>query len=89
MEMGNAEAEKKFKEIGEAYETLSDANKKVEYDYQLESYVNSLNNSGQYNNNEDYENLVLHAQELESQLEYLKKTNNATHNSTDNKQLMN
>ena len=79
------EAEEKFKEIGEAYETLSDLNKKLEYDNLLESYLNSLNNSSQYDsNNEDYENLVLHAQELENQLEYLKKTNNTTHNSTNN-----
>lgn len=77
------EAEEKFKEIGEAYETLSDVNKKAEYDYQLESYMNNLNNASQYNN-EEYENLMSHAQKLESELEYLKKNNTTTHDNSDN-----
>ena len=76
------EAEEKFKEISEAYEILSNANKKAEYDYDLQSYMDSLYNSNKYNNN-DYENLILHTQELENELESLKRNNN-TNNSYNN-----
>ena len=77
------ESEEKFKEIGEAYETLSDVNKKAEYDYQLESYMNNLNNANQYNN-EEYNNLASHAQKLEDELEYLKRNSNTSQHSSDN-----
>lgn len=77
------ESEEKFKEISEAYEILSDATKKADYDYQLEAYINNSNNSNQYND-EDYENLMSHAQQLENELEYLKRTNKASQYSSDN-----
>lgn len=81
------EAEEKFKEIGEAYEILSNTEKKLEYDYQLESYMKNMNNFSQDNiNNEEYENLFSHAQELENELEYLKRTNNTAKNTNNTTQ---
>uniref|UniRef100_A0A8C9GLR3 J domain-containing protein n=1 Tax=Piliocolobus tephrosceles TaxID=591936 RepID=A0A8C9GLR3_9PRIM len=54
-----AESEKKFREVTEAYETLSDDKKKSMYDSQLNSgfYSNNYNNSygsTPYNNNMNY-----------------------------------
>ena len=84
------EAEDKFKEIGEAYEILSDATKKAEYDYELELYLNSNNNSAEYNiNNEDYENLASHARELEYELESLKRNNTTSNNTASNNTVSN
>ena len=63
-------AEEKFKEIGEAYETLSNKERKEIYDLELSKYKS--NSQSNYSNT-DYENLLVHTQELENELEYLKK----------------
>ncbi len=58
------EAAEKFKEISEAYEILSDEEKRKEYDAQLDEYYDSQRNA----NNEDYENLKSYVSDLEDQI---------------------
>ena len=63
-------AEEKFKEIGEAYEILSDKNMRENYDYNLSEYRATLNNNQE---NNDYQDLLTHTKNLENELETLKK----------------
>lgn len=58
------EAETKFKEITEAYEVLSDEQKRKEYDIQLEKY----NKSQDATNLQEYENLKSYVSQLENQI---------------------
>ena len=58
------EAEKKFKEISEAYEVLSDEEKRKEYDLELEEFYRAQNGV----NSEDYENLKSYVSDLENQI---------------------
>ncbi len=76
--------EKKFKEISEAYEILSDEEKRKNYDIQLENFKQyELNKT----HNEDYENLKAYCIELQDELNSIKKAfnydqnNNITYNS--------
>ena len=82
-------AEEKFKEIGEAYEILSNDISRQNYDIQLYEYKKSLNNSSETNN---YETLIKHTQELENELKSIKEKQNhinSVNNSANENQLDN
>lgn len=73
------EAEKKFKEISEAYEILSDEQKRKKYDEELTAYNNSQKPSVSF---EEYESLKAYISQLKNQLIYLQKKGNTNINST-------
>jgi len=88
------EAEAKFKEISEAYEILSNEQKRKDYDAELEEYKKS---QSQVTIPEDYEYLKSHVAELENQLYYMQtqqtnssqeyeSTNNTSNNTNNNTQ---
>ena len=61
----NKEAEAKFKEAAEAYETLSDNDKRSKYDqYGHDQYQNAQQNGGHTNQNMDFEDLFSHFGDL-------------------------
>lgn len=63
------EAEAKFKEISEAYEILSNEQKRKDYDAELEAYYQSQNSSA----SQEYENLKSYVSELEDQISYMQQ----------------
>lgn len=81
-------AEDKIKEIGEAYEILSNKEKRSSYDLELENELNnsqcnsSISSNSISDNNELYEDLQAHNEELEREIDYLKTNSNNTN--TDN-----
>lgn len=74
------EAETKFKEISEAYEVLSDEQKRKDYDEKLKAYYQSQNSSA---SSEEYENLKSYVSELEDQISYMQQQGNAKSNYND------
>lgn len=77
------EAETKFKEISEAYEILSDEQKRKDYDEKLEAYYQSQNSSA---SSEEYENLKSYVSELEDQISYMqqKEYSESNYNNSNN-----
>lgn len=79
-------AEDKFKEIGEAYEILSNDEKRSSYDLKLENEFNNSQidaNSYDTSNNIDnsiYEDLQAHNQELQQEINNLKLNSNTIKN---------
>lgn len=65
-------AEAKFKEISEAYEILSDSEKRASYDIELKEFKDSQSPTF---NTEDFENLKAYCIELENKIEYLQQYN--------------
>ena len=71
------EAEKKFKEISEAYEILSDEQKRKKYDEELEAYNSSQSPHVSF---EEYERLKTYVTQLKNQLDYLQQKENSNPN---------
>jgi len=65
-------AEAKFKEISEAYEILSNSEKRASYDIELKEFKDSQNPTVNY---EDYQNLKNYCIELENKINYLQQDN--------------
>lgn len=76
-------AEAKFKEISEAYEILSNAEKRASYDTELKEFKESQTTSVDY---EDYQNLKNYCIELENKIELFKQEINIKNNYTGNVQ---
>ena len=74
------EAEAKFKEITEAYEVLSDEQKRKEYDIKLEAY----NKSQKSADSKEYENLKSYVSKLENQINNMQQEENLSNNNTKN-----
>lgn len=72
------EAEEKFKELSEAYEILSNKEKREAYDIELENFKNSQSTSI---TQENYDNLKMYCIELQNEIEFLKaQSNNYSNN---------
>lgn len=78
------ECEEKFKEISEAYEILSDEQKRKDYDIELENFKQAENYSPSA---EEYENLKAYCLQLQDELNYIKGSYYSSE--TDNSQVNN